>query len=305
MVMKRMDLSIILVSYNVKDYLLGCLESIYRGTAGIEFEVLVIDNASRDGSVAAVQGRYPKVRLIENAGNVGLSAAMAQGVAASSGRYVLYLNPDTDLMDGTLAGMVRFADGCTEAAGFACRLLNADKTLQHSCFRFPNLRMAFYGFFPRVPMDSVANGRYPESLYDTVFEPEHVLGAFLMVRRGAIEQIGGWDTRFFMYFEETDFCYRLVKSGLGIRYCPDFSLIHYGGRSTSQVHEEMSVEFYRSQAFFYRKNYGLGRLILLKAIVALGLSYWTLRSTASVVRGRIDGALFRIRLLNYARILLV
>ncbi len=300
-----MDLSIILVSYNVRDYLLGCLKSIYEQTSGIQFEVLVIDNASRDDSVAAVQEKFPQVTLIENQGNAGLAAAMEQGVSASSGRYVLYLNPDTEMLGNTLGGMVGFADGCPEAAGFACRLLNADKTLQHSCFRFPNLRMAYYGFFPRVPMDSVANGRYPESLYDTVFEPEHVLGAFLMVRREAIEQIGGWDTRFFMYFEETDFCYRLVKAGLGMRYCPDFSLIHYGGRSTSQVHEEMSVQFYRSQALFYRKNYGLTRLILLKAIVALGLGYWALRSTASVVRGRIDGALYRTRLRNYTRIMLV
>ena len=165
--------------------------------------------------------------------------------------------------------------------------------------------MAYYGFFPNVPMDSVENGRYPETMYDTVFEPEHVLGAFLMVRRSAVEEIGGWDARFFMYFEETDFCYRLVKSGLGIRYSPDYALIHYGGRSTSQVHEEMSVEFYRSQAFFYRKNYGLGRYLLLKAIVLLGLSYWTLRSMASVVRGRIDRALYRTRLRNYARILVM
>jgi GT2 family glycosyltransferase len=300
-----MDLSIILVSYNVKDYLLGCLKSIYEETSGIDFEVLVIDNASRDDSVAAVREKYPQATMIANKGNAGLSAAMSQGVDASSGRYILYLNPDTEMIGDTLGGVVRFADSHPETAGFACKLLNPDRTLQHSCFRFPNLRMAFYGFFPRVPMDSVENGRYPEETYNTVFEPEHVLGAFLMVRRSAVEKIGGWDARFFMYFEETDFCYRLIQSGHRILYCPDCALIHYGGRSTSAVHEEMSVEFYRSQAFFYRKNYGLGRYLLLKAIVALGLSSWALRSTAAVVRGRIDGALFRTRLRNYARILLM
>jgi GT2 family glycosyltransferase len=300
-----MDLSIILVSYNVKTYLLGCLDSIYRTTSGIAFEVVVIDNASTDGSVEAIQHSFPQVNLIRNPSNSGLAAAMAQGVSASTGRYVLYLNPDTEILDGTLAGMLRFADAAPDAAGFSCRLLNRDRSLQHSCFRFPNLRMAFYGFFPSVPMDSVANGRYPPECYDTVFEPEHVLGAFLMVRRSAIEEVGGWDARFFMYFEETDFCYRLTQSGHAIRYCPDFSVIHYGGRSTSQIQEEMSVEFYRSQARFYRKNYGLVKVVALKAIVMLGLAFWAARSSASFVRGRIGGALLRTRLVNYVRILLM
>lgn len=300
-----MDLSIILVSYNVKDYLLGCLKSIYEQTSGIEFDVWVVDNASRDDTLAAVRAQYPQVRVVDNKKNVGLSAAVAQGVEVSSGRYVLYLNPDTEMIGDTLGDMVSFADSHLDAAGFACKLLNPDHTLQHSCFRFPSLRTAFYGFFPRVPMDSVENGRYPEDLYNQVFEPEHILGAFVMVRRDALEAIGGWDTSYFMYFEETDFCYRLVKAGFRILYNPACALIHYGGRSTSQVHEEMSVEFYRSQARYYRKNYGFWKYLQLKAIVALGLLYWALRSTRGVLRGRIDRALYRTRMRNYARILVM
>ena len=98
---------------------------------------------------------------------------------------------------------------------------------------------------------------------------------------------------------------RLIRAGHHILYSPDHALIHYGGRSTSAVHEEMSVEFYRSQAFFYRKNYGLGKYLLLKLVVAAGLAFWTMRSTRAVLRGRIDGALYRTRLRNYARILLM
>src|SRR5690242_7620125 len=152
-----MDLSIILVSYNVKDYLLSCLKSIYEQTAGIDYEVIVIDNASRDDSVKAVRENFPQAALIENAHNPGLAGAMSQGVDASTGRYILYLNPDTEMIGNTLGGIVKFADSQPDAAGFACKILNPDRTLQHSCFRFPTLKMAYYGFFPNVPMDSVEN----------------------------------------------------------------------------------------------------------------------------------------------------
>ncbi len=298
-----MDLSIIIVSYNVQDYVRECLTSIFAQPPQLAFEVIVVDNVSRDRTVEIVQEEFPGVTLICNQENVGLAAATNQGVEVSTGRYVLYLNPDTRLDPGTLEGLVRFAGTRPDAAAFTCRVRNPDGSLQHSCFRFPGLGQAWYGFFPVVPMDSVQNGRYPEDYYERLFEPEHVLGAFLMVRRATLERIGAWDPGFFMYFEETDFCYRLRRAGLKALYVPQFSFVHYGGRSTAQVSEKMSVAFYRSQARFYLKHYGIPKYLALKAVVLVGLAFWLARSCLSFARGRIDWLLLRTRLGGYARIL--
>jgi len=297
------DLSILVISYNVRDYLLGCLASIYAEPLAIDFEVIVVDNVSRDGSAEAVRQHYPQVVMIERARNVGLAAGTNLGLAAASGRYILYLNPDTRVNRGALEGMVRFADVCEDATAYCCRVLNDDGSLQHSCFRFPHLKTAFYGFFPLVEIDAVANGRYPTDQYDHIFEPEHILGAYLLTRRNTIDHIGGWDEKFFMYFEETDYCYRLKQAGCKALYNPAYSLIHYGGRSTSQATEKMSVAFYRSQAYFYRKHYGLWQFLALKGIVLCGTSFWVARSVRAYLLKKIDAQLLRTRLSGYAKIL--
>ena len=299
-----MDLSIVIVSYNVKDYLLACLRSIYAQAAEVALEVIVVDNASSDGTVEAVRDAFPQVQLLANRENLGFARGNNLGLRASGGRYVLFLNPDTEVGEGALAGLVRLAEAHPEAAAFTCRLLNPDGSLQHSCFHFPNLRMAFYGFFPLVPMDSPANGRYPAEQYERLFQPEHVLGACLMFRRRVLEELGGWDERFFMYFEETDLCYRLWRAGHVILYTPEVSIVHYGGRSTAPLPEKMSVAFYRSQSYFYRKHYSPWAFLALKGIVLGGLLFWTARTCRGFLRRRIGGAQFLARLASYGRILL-
>lgn len=299
-----MDLSIIIVSYNVKGYLLACLRSIYAQAAKMSLEVIVVDNASTDGTVEAVRDAFPQVQLLANRENLGFARGNNLGFRASSGRYVLFLNPDTEVNEGALAGLVRLAEGHPEAAAFTCRVLNPDGSLQHSCFHFPNLRMAFYGFFPLVPMDSPANGRYPPEQYEHPFRPEHVLGACLMFRRAVLEELGGWDERFFMYFEETDLCYRLRRAGHVILYTPEVSIVHYGGRSTGALPEKMSVAFYRSQSYFYRKHYSPWAFLALKAIVFWGLLFWTARTCRGFIRRRISKAQCLARLDSYGHILL-
>jgi len=316
-----MDLSIIIVSYNVKDYLLACLRSIYSWPAAdkshssitvrgnetrpaASFEIILVDNASTDGTVEAVRSSFPQVRVLANQENVGFARSNNQGLRASSERYVLFLNPDTEVGQGTLTGLLRLAQTHPEASAFTCRVLNPDGSLQHSCFHFPSLKMAFYGFFPLVPMDSVANGRYLAEQFERFFQPEHVLGACLMFRREALVELGGWDERFFMYFEETDLCYRLKRAGHITLYTPEVSIIHYGGRSTAAVPEKMSVAFYRSQSYFYRKHYSPFAFLALKAIVFFGLLFWKARTCKGLIRRRITWAQFRARLESYVRILL-
>lgn len=298
-----LDLSIVIVSYNVREYLQACLSSIYRWPPDRPFELIVVDNVSSDGSADAVRASFPQVRLFESSENAGFAHGNNRGTQESAGRCVLFLNPDTEVREGTLTGLVQFADTHPEAAAYTCRLVNPDGGLQMSCFRFPNLKMAFFGFFPLVPMDSLANGRYPSETFDREFQPEHVLGACLMIRRDALNALGGWDGRYFMYFEETDLCYRLRRSGQTVLYTPACTVVHHGGRSTAAVHEKMSVAFYCSQSYFYRRHYGLVAYTALKAIVALGLCFWTARSLKNFIQGRIDGALLRTRLSGYLGIL--
>jgi hypothetical protein len=299
-----MDLSIIIVSYNVKDYLLGCLRSIYREPPVATFEVIVVDNVSADGTVEAVRGAFPQVKLLASQKNLGFARGNNLGLRESSGDLVLFLNPDTEVGPGALAGLVRLAEGHPEVAAFTCRLLNPDGTLQHSCFHFPSLAMAFYGFFPFVSMDSVANGRYPAEQFALPFQPEHILGACLMFRRQALVALGGWDERYFMYFEETDLCFRLRRAGMVALYTPEVSVIHYGGRSTVAAPEKMSVAFYRSQGCFYRQHYSSFVLVALKVIVCFGLLFWTARSAKGFLRRRITWGQFRARLASYAQILI-
>lgn len=298
-----MDLSIVIVSYNAVDYLLGTLASIAQHPPTCAYEVFVVDSASSEPVPARVREAYPWVKVIASPENIGFARSNNLALQQAGGRLVLFLNPDTLVHEGSLDGLVAFADAHPQAAAYTCRLINPDGSLQMSCFHFPSLHMAFYGFFPRVPMDSEANGRYPAAAFDTEFAVEHALGACLMLRRDALEAVGGWDGRYFMYFEETDLCYRLTQRGLSTLYTPAVSIVHYGGGTTASVKEKMSVAFYRSQSYFYRKNYPWWRFVALKIIVFFGLGYWAARTLKNYLQRRIDGELFRTRFSGYAKIL--
>ncbi|MCL5263746.1 MAG: glycosyltransferase family 2 protein [Chloroflexi bacterium] len=300
----KVDLSIIIVSYNVRDYLLSCLTSIHQHSEDFNFEVILVDNVSVDGTVEAVREFFPQVQIIVNTENVGFARANNQGLRACRGRYVLFLNPDTELCAGAVAGLIHAADSRPDAAAFACRMLNSDGTLQYSCFRFPNLMMATFGLFPIVSNDSVLKGRYAAHYFDRTFEPEHVLGACFMVRRQILEELGGMDENFYMYFEETDLCYRLKLSGHKIVYTPEFSVIHHGQQSTSAVKQKMSIQFYRSQAYFYRKHYGPFEQMALKAVVVLGMLCRIVKDCTSFLGGCTSWQVLQTQLGSYTRILL-
>ncbi len=298
------DLSISIVSYRTPDLVGSCLRSVLADLASpLTAEIFVVDNAPGDGTAEMVRSEFPSVRLIESGRNLGFGRANNLAITASRGRYVLVLNPDTVVQPGTLSALVRFADAHPRAGAVGCRLVGEDGSLQHSCFLFPNLRMAWLGFFPLIPLDSTRNGRYPEARYQRAFHTQHTLGACLLVRQQAIDEVGAFDERFFMYFEETDWCYRLRQRGWQIYYTPEASVVHVGAASTSVVKEEMSVQFACSQAQFYRKHYGWRGYLALKVIVAAGLTHWAARSSLAYLRRRIPAGLLRQRMSNYWRIL--
>lgn len=242
------------VSYNVRDLLAACLESVHRQQLTHSFDVWVVDNASEDGSAEMVRERFPRVRLIANADNRGFAAANNQAIRQSSGRYLLVLNPDTEILSGSLDRMIDYMDQHQDVGVLGVRLVYADGSFQHSCFRFPGLAQAFLDLFP-VPrlMDSTLNGRYALPSYEREMDIDHCLGACFMLRRAAGFE---FDDSYFMYVEEIDLCWRLTQAGWKIRYVPELTVLHHAGASTRQRSRAMNEQLFRSRRRFNRRVHG-------------------------------------------------
>jgi GT2 family glycosyltransferase len=297
-------LSAIVVGYNGRDLLARCLDSLLEDADGLGVEVIVVDNASHDGTPEMVTERFPTVRLIVNQENVGYGGALNQGIAQARGRYLLVLNQDVAVRPGALQALLDFATTHPLAGAVGPRLEYEDGRFQHSAFRFPDWKQAFFGFFDGlVPLDSEVNGRYPPEQQYRAFVAEHLLGACLLLRREALDQVGAFDPTFFMYYEETDLCVRLTRAGWRSYFVPAARAMHVSAASTSASPERMSIEFHRSQAIFYRRHWGLGGYLLLKTIVWAGTGYRFARSVRAFARGRIGAPLLRERIGGYWRIL--
>ncbi len=261
------DLSIIIVNWNTKDFLLPCLRSVFEREFGIGSEVFVVDNGSQDGSGNEVKKTFPFIHLIENKKNLGFAKAVNQGVKNSSGRYILLLNPDTQVKHDAIERLVSFMDAHLDAGAAGAQLLMSDGTKQNSIANFPSLatellnksliRLLFPKKFPGKEKD------YPEPI-----EVDSVIGACMMVRRDAVEQVGLLDEDYFLFLEETDWCYRMKRAGWKIYHIPQAEIYHFQGKSAEKDKKRAKVEFYRSRYHFFKKNRGrLQWLILLMGLM--------------------------------------
>jgi N-acetylglucosaminyl-diphospho-decaprenol L-rhamnosyltransferase len=291
------DLAIIVVTYNSAATIVACLGSIE--SQGPYTEIVVFDNASGDGTVERVRTEFPAACVIANPVNLGFGAACNRAWQLTSAPLVLLLNPDTRLRPGALAALLAFARDHPRAALVGPRIQNPDGSLQHSCFRFPTLRMARTGFFFDLPLDSPENGRYLPAEYERPHPVEHLLGACLLVRRAAAEQVGLLDERFFMYYEETDLCYRTLAAGWENWYTPAATVVHEGAHSTSREPERMSAIFFQSQSRFWRKHYSRPRQVALKVLSIVGLAVWSGRTLRGLLRGRVSLETARRRFASY------
>jgi len=301
----NLDLAIVIVSWNVRELLAACLASVYESpeSSTLRGAVWVVDNASTDGSAGMVRERFPQARLMTNETNVGFAAAnnqalRAMGFASADGhelpRYVLLLNPDTQVLDDALATMVRFLDGNPLAGVAGAKLLYPDGHLQHSAFAFPTLAQAFLDFFPlhHRLLNSRLNGRYPRRFYERgePFTVDHPLGAALMARGEAIQEVGLLDERFFIYCEEIDWCMRMKKAGWGIYCVPRAEVVHHEAKSTRQVRGEMFAALWKSRYLLFEKHYGRFYQWAVHRIVRLGLRAEKRRALAAHERGEISEA---------------
>jgi GT2 family glycosyltransferase len=249
------DLSIVIVSWNTKEYLLPCLTSIFEKGQRMASEVILVDNGSYDESGSEVKKVFPSVHVIQNQENLGFAKAVNQGLQKASGRYVLLLNPDTQMKEEAIERLVSFMDAHSDVGVAGAQLLNADGSKQNSIANFPSLgtellnksllRWLFPKKFPGKERD------YPEPV-----EVDSVIGACMVVRREAMEQVGLLDEDYFLFLEETDWCYRMKKAGWKIFHAPQAEVYHFQGKSAETEKKKAKVEYYRSRYHFFKKNRG-------------------------------------------------
>ncbi len=271
-----MDLSIVILNWKVKELLRQCLLSVYRYTEGIEFEVIVVDNDSRDGSAEMVLEEFPQVKLIVNNRNLGFAAGNNVGIREATGEFILLLNPDTELMDNAFEAMVRVMRANPDVAVLGPTLLNGDRSLQPSVRRFPTplsqalVMLKLHHMLPRLkPLMSYFASGFDYLAPSSV---DQVMGAAFMVRREAFEKLGLLDERYFIWFEEVDFCRRVVDAGMDVMYTPEARVIHHGGESFGQVFGPKKQRMFNDSLLKYiRKHYGIGPWLAL--LILYPLSY--------------------------------
>lgn len=264
-----MKLSIVIVSWNTKDLLEACLRSIYAYPLDQPFEVWVVDNKSKDDSVAMVRAQFPQVELIASDENRGFAGGNNQAIPHCQGEYILLLNPDTEVMPEALNELVAFMDKFPEAGAAGSRLLNADGTLQPSCHPVPTLSREFWRMFYLDAL--VPYGTYDMHKWD-MEQPREVdvlMGASMLLRKTALDKVGLLDEGYFMYSEEVDLCFRLQKAGWKLFWVPQSQVVHYWGQSAKQVLAEMFLQLYRGKLRFFRKHYGVVAVWLYKIVLGL------------------------------------
>jgi GT2 family glycosyltransferase len=265
------DLSIVIVSWNTRQLLDECLDSVQQELTRTKLsaEIFVVDNGSTDGSVEMVRKRSEAVRLIVNQHNPGFAGANNQALAHASGRYSLLLNPDTLVLPDGLGALVRFMDEHPHAGAAGSRLLNADQTLQPSCSQSPTLVRELWRLFH---LDRLV--RF--GIYDMYSWPTNsprpvdvVQGAAMIVRRAVLEQVGVLDAGYFMYSEEVDWCTRIKRGGWEIYWVPASQIVHYGGQSSKQAADAMFLQLYRGKIQYFHKHWGRLATWVYKLMLAL------------------------------------
>ena len=264
------DLSFILVNWNTKELVLGALRSIFSTVGGYTFEVLVVDNGSEDGSPEAIKEAFPQTYLIINEENFGFARAINQALTQATGRYLFFLNSDARLKEGAVEILVTFMEDNPDVGIAGGQLINEDGTRQNSIAPFPSLATELLNkrllrmLFPR---------RYPgkERDYSSPIDVESLVGACIIVRRQAVEEVGGLDEGYFFFLEETDWCLRMRDKGWRICFVPQAQILHLQGASVAKAKTEAKIEFYRSRYLFFEKHRGRTRTVLLKSGLILRL----------------------------------
>lgn len=266
------DLSIITVSWNVRDLLRECLHSVAAGQGDLKLEMIVVDSASADGSPEMIEQEFPWVKLIASQENLGFPRGNNTGIHQASGRYILLLNPDTVIIDDALSVMVEYLNQHVDVGGLGAQLLNQDGSIQSSRRRFPTFLTALFEstWLERIAPSSINRQYFAEDLPDDeTADVDWVTGACLMVPRKVIEHVGLLDEGYFMYSEELDWCRRIVDAGWRIVYLPQAKIMHYIGKSSEQAVTDRHINFQQAKLRYFRKYHGRFTTIILRIFLLL------------------------------------
>src|SRR5579871_2211201 len=301
---ERPLVSVIIVSYNTRDMTVDCLRTLYADLGALEAEVWVVDNASQDDSVEAIRQAFPQVKLIENGSNAGFGAANNRAMRQAQGDYFLLLNSDAFPKPGAIAALIACAQAHPDAAVVGPRLLNKDGSLQTSCYRFPSPGRAWLEnlWISALMQNHPTLGDYRRWPHDRERDVDSVIGACMLVRREAFEQTQGFDERFFMYQEETDWQKNLREKGWSVIFTPTAQVTHLGGASGAGEQARINRHFFDSLDYYEWKHHGLPGLISLRIEMALGCLaraiLWTLmmlvpgRRAVAAAKSRLHSWLF-------------
>lgn len=255
-----MKLSVVVICWNDLKVIKDCLESVYRETSAITFEVIVSDNGSTDTSVEYIREHFPDVRIVENSANLGFARGNNVGINVARGEHVLILNPDTIIRDRALEKLVAYADKCPEGGAFGCRVLNPDGSFQNPARPLPTARGLLISALNLRWLGRLSDVFDSDLYYDWTGQTERTVGlqsgCCIMVRRELLERLHGFDERFFYHFEETDLCYRVWKSGSKVLFYPGAEITHLGGQSVGRFPIRFALETYRSRYRYFYKHFG-------------------------------------------------
>ncbi|MDO5758400.1 MAG: glycosyltransferase family 2 protein [Rhodobacterales bacterium] len=263
------DLSIVIVEWNTVDMLRDCLASVYANDGGLTLQVIVVDNASSDGSPEMVEAEFPQVTQIRNADNRGFAAANNQAFAICTGRHILMLNSDTYVLGDVLAASVRYLDDNPDVGAMGCRVLNPDLTMQRTCSMWPrllDLMIMSSGLWKLKRPKFLGRFMMTDWKRDTLREVEVISGCYLMLRMEVLKQIGPLDEDFFFFGEETDWCRRMGDAGWRLIFAPVGEIVHYGSASARKLNHKRDLMLTDATVRLHRKHGG----------AAAGASAWTI-----------------------------
>ena len=273
-----MELSVIIVNYNVKHFLEQCLHSVFRASKNLTIEVFVVDNNSADGSAQLIREKFPEVHLIENKVNVGFSKANNQAIQVSKGKFVLLLNPDTVVEEDTFRKVIDFMKEHPDAGGLGVKMIDGKGIfLPESKRGLPTPWVAFYKMFglSKLFPKSKKFGKYHLSYLDKdeIHEIDVLAGAFMLMRRSVLDKVGLLDETFFMYGEDIDLSYRIQQGGFKNYYFPETTIIHYKGESTKKGSLNYVKVFYNAMAIFARKHFPAGKAGVFTLLIHLAIYF--------------------------------
>lgn len=297
---RQHDLSIVIVSWNTLDITRDCLRSVFENLGGLRAQVFVVDNASSDGSADMVEREFPQATLIRNADNRGFAAANNQALRVADARHHLLLNSDTVVLGDVLTRTVEYMDAHPDVGVFGCRVLNADRTMQRTCFMYPsllNLTLLTLGVEDMASPRFFGRRKMMRWLRDTERDVDVVTGCYLAVRDDAMREVGLLDESFFFFGEETDWCRRFSKAGWAVRFSPVGEIVHLGGASATRLNAKRDLLLTQGLVRLHRKHAGvLGAAAAWTILAGFNASRALVWSTLGLVRGeraRARGAHFR------------